>query len=158
MNADGCSFEHLKRIYETLKKRGVDVKAKDMYHRTALHYAVISQCLQLVNMLVCGHTITNLTFTESRVSDYNINEIDIDGHSPFSYCLRGKRGSLGLYNRAFPMQNIFYTLVKNGADVNIVYPEEIYKPYHKDEELLQKFSGSYDKKVYKCSPLINIIR
>lgn len=31
MNAGGCSFEHLKRIYLTLLKRGVNCKAKDFY-------------------------------------------------------------------------------------------------------------------------------
>lgn len=44
MNAGGCSFEHLKRIYETLKKRGVKTQAKDIFQRTALHYSVKSTC------------------------------------------------------------------------------------------------------------------
>lgn len=42
MNAASCSSEHLMRIYQAFKKRGVDCKAKDIYQRTALHYAVIS--------------------------------------------------------------------------------------------------------------------
>lgn len=42
-NASSCSLEHLTRIYETLKKRGVDVKAKDIFQRNALHYAVMSE-------------------------------------------------------------------------------------------------------------------
>ena len=52
MNASSCSFEHLKRIYEAFMKRGVDCKEKDKFLRTALHYAVISKSLQLVNMLL----------------------------------------------------------------------------------------------------------
>jgi ankyrin repeat protein len=45
MNAASCSAEHLKRIYEALSKRGVDLRAKDIYGRNALHYAVIGGSL-----------------------------------------------------------------------------------------------------------------
>ena len=52
MNAASCSIEHLRRIYEALLKRGVDVRAKDMYGRNALHYAVIGGSLELVKLLL----------------------------------------------------------------------------------------------------------
>jgi hypothetical protein len=32
-------------------------------------------------------------------------------------------------------ENIFYLLVKNGADVNFIYPEDAYKPALRDEEV-----------------------
>jgi ankyrin repeat protein len=52
MNAGNCSLEHLKRIYDTLLKRGVDCKAKDSYQRTALHYSVLSNSIELLKMLL----------------------------------------------------------------------------------------------------------
>ena len=52
MNASSCAIEHLQRIYDALQKRGVDCRAKDNFGRTALHYAVIGQSLQLVKMLL----------------------------------------------------------------------------------------------------------
>ncbi len=64
MNAGGCSIDHLKRIYETLSKRGVDTQAKDSFGRTALHYAVISGAVELVKMLL------------SHGDGYNPNEVD----------------------------------------------------------------------------------
>lgn len=76
MNAASCSIEHLKRIYEALLKRGVDVHAKDMYGRNALHYAVIGGSVQLVGLLL------------SSENKYNPNEYDNEGHTPLSLCLR----------------------------------------------------------------------
>jgi ankyrin repeat protein len=52
MNASSCSLEHLKRIYDALRKRGVDVRAKDIYNRNALHYAVIGGSIELVALLL----------------------------------------------------------------------------------------------------------
>lgn len=51
-NSSGCRIEHLKRIYETLKKRGVDCLEADGIGRTALHYAVESNSKELVHMLL----------------------------------------------------------------------------------------------------------
>ncbi len=74
-NAGGCALEHLQRIYEALRKRGVDCKAKDNFGRTALHYAVISGSLQLVQMLL------------SQEGGYDPNEVDNYGHTPLSLFL-----------------------------------------------------------------------
>lgn len=41
-NSFGQNIEHLKRIYDLLRKRGVDCLEKDGEGRTALHYAVLS--------------------------------------------------------------------------------------------------------------------
>ena len=78
MNASACQFDHLVRIFKALEKRGVDCKGKDIYLRTALHYAVISRSLALVRMLL----------TEQGA--YNPNEIDSYGHTPLSLYLKGK--------------------------------------------------------------------
>ena len=40
MNSKNCKAENLDRIYLTLKKRGVQLDAKDSFKRTSLHYAV----------------------------------------------------------------------------------------------------------------------
>ena len=49
--------------------------------------------------------------------------------------------------------------MKAGADVNFVYPEKLFKPALKDEDLDDDYLGSYDPKgEYLCTPLINLIR
>ena len=145
LNAGGCSKDHLIRIYETLKKRGVDVKAKDSFGRTALHYAVISGSLELVKLLLSSH------------NDYQINEVDKDGYTPLSYFLKGKSSEQLFYNHVFHIDNIFLNLVKAGADVNFVFPEPDYKPDLKDEEV--EDLESYDPKgKYFTTALINTIR
>lgn len=54
------------------------------------------------------------------------------------------------------VDNIFMLLAKAGADVNVVYPEEDFKPAHKEEEVEDP---NYDPKgKYMCTPLINLIR
>ena len=72
----------------------------------------------------------------------------------------GKKNSVHpYYNPIFKHENIFLLLVKAGADVNVVYPEETYKPALKDEELDEDHLGTYDPKgKYFCTPLINLIR
>jgi len=143
MNASSCSFEHLKRIYETLSKRGVNVAAKDMYKRTALHYAVISGSIQLVELL--------LTATER----YNPNEVDVYGHTPLSLLLEGKNAKVAFYDRQKQIKNIFMFLVKAGADVNFIYPDKLYKP-DLDPDNVEE---DYDPKgTYKTTLLINVIR
>jgi ankyrin repeat protein len=63
------------------------------------------------------------------------------------------------YNPTFKHENIFHLLVKAGADVNVVYPENHYKPSLKDEDLMEEHLGEYDPKgQYYCTPLINLLR
>jgi hypothetical protein len=52
MNSKVCKAEHLERIYQTLKKRGVKLEAKDGFKRTALHYAVENRSALLVENLL----------------------------------------------------------------------------------------------------------
>lgn len=126
-------------------KRGVDVRAKDNFGRNALHYSVISGSLQLVKLLL------------SEDNGYNPNEVDNEGHTPLSLCLRGKNSEILYYNPYQEFDNIFMALVKKGADVNFVYPEDFYKPGFKEDEIMDL--DNYDiKGKYKCSPMINLIR
>jgi len=63
------------------------------------------------------------------------------------------------YHPMFKRENIFYLLVKAGADVNFVYPEALYKPALKEEEVDEQFMDDYDPKGdYFCTPLINLLR
>lgn len=147
-NAGGCALEHLQRIYDALQKRGVDCKAKDNFGRTALHYAVISGSLQLVQMLL------------SQAGGYDPNEVDNYGHTPLSLYMEGAKNTPHqFYHPAFKHENIFLQLVKAKADVNFVYPEKLFKPALKEEELDEEYLETYDTKgTYMCTPLINLIR
>jgi len=147
-NAGSCSLEHLQRIYDALQKRGVDCKAKDNFGRTALHYAVVSESTSLVKMLL------------TQTQGYDPNEVDNSGHTPISLYFKGKKNTPHeFYHPVFKRENVFYLLCQAGADVNIVYPEETYKPDLKDEELDEDQLGAYDPKgQYYCSPLINLLR
>jgi len=54
------------------------------------------------------------------------------------------------------VDNIFMLLVKKGADVNIVYPEDSFKPGLREEDV---DDDNYDVKgLYYSTPLINLIR
>jgi ankyrin repeat protein len=96
MNASSCPLYHLKGIYDALKKRGVDCKSKDIFGKTALHYAVISESIELVELL--------LTQSEG----YDPNEVDNSGHTPLSLYFKGTRHtSYEFYNPVFKRENIF---------------------------------------------------
>jgi hypothetical protein len=97
-----------------------------------------------------------MLLSEGEGKAYNPNEIDIEGHSPLSLYLRGTNASGLFFSQTLYMDNIFATLVGHGANVNIVYPEIIYKPAFTEEDVEDE---SYDPKaIYKCTPLINVIR
>ena len=91
---------------------------------------------------------------------YDPNEVDNEGHTPLSLYLKGSTNSSHqYYNATFKHENIFLLLAKSGANMNIVYPENLYKPALKEEELMEDHLGSYDTKgQYYCTPLINLIR
>jgi hypothetical protein len=96
----------------------------------------------------------------SQQGGYDPNEVDNYGHSPLSLFLQGASNTPHqFYHPAFKHENIFLLLVKAGADVNFVYPEKLFKPALKDEDLDDEHLGSYDPKgEYLCTPLINLIR
>ncbi len=96
----------------------------------------------------------------TQTEGYDPNEVDNEGHTPLSLYLKGTTNSSHqFYNSAFKQENIFYLLASSGADVNVVYPEDHYKPALKEEELLEEHLGSYDVKgQYYCTPLINLMR
>jgi hypothetical protein len=76
---------------------------------------------------------------------YNPNEVDNDGHTPLSYCLNGSKVELQFYEPVHQYENIFKQLVKAGADVNFVYPEDHFKPAFKEEEVDEQYMDSYDQ-------------
>ena len=69
-NSNGGQFTHLKRIYDTLKKRGVKCLELDSLLNNALHYAVSSNCFDLCEILI--------------KEGINVNEVNNLGHSPLS--------------------------------------------------------------------------
>ena len=69
-NANGGQFHILKRIYDALKKRGVNCLERDILGSNALHYAIKSNCFDLCQILVS--------------EGIGINDINNDGHSPLS--------------------------------------------------------------------------
>ena len=79
-----CKPDLQRRIFNTLKKRGVDCLEKDGYARTALHYVVESGSTELVDLLLAdgGDPAAK----------------DIYGHSPLTLYLQGKAAaSLVIY-------------------------------------------------------------
>lgn len=78
-NSNGGLFHILKRIYDQLKKRGVNCFEKDSLGNNALHYAVISSCYDLCEILIN--------------EGININEVNIEGQSPLSLYMKGEAGA-----------------------------------------------------------------
>lgn len=71
-----CNHEVLMKIYKELNKRGVLFELQDMYKRNSLHYAAKSQAEHLIKLML----------EEKRV---DVNALDEDGESAFSYFIRG---------------------------------------------------------------------
>lgn len=61
-----------------------------------------------------------------------------------------------IYRPDFMIDNIFLNLVKAGADVNIVYPEDKFKPAFKKDEVENPRYNPQGK--YLCTPIITLIR
>ena len=93
----------------------------------------------------------------NKENQYNPNEIDTYGHSPLSLCLKGPIASGLYYNLGALSDNMFLALVKAGADVNIVYPEETYRPAFTEEEV-DDMNYKTGKTDYRCTILIHTIR
>ena len=131
-NSQGCKPEHLKRIYETLKKRGVNCLEQDGYGRSALHYAVQSASKELVLLLLEQGAKPSLT--------------DAEGGSALTMYLEGvKCKTIRLFNAERGVYDeIFELLAKHGADMNVVYREKTLK---------SDFGGEY-----RCTLLLNLIR
>ena len=129
-------FVILKRIYDTLKRRGVNCLERDSLGSNSLHYAVQQNCFDLCQILV--------------QEGVGINDVNNDGHSPLSLLMKGKDGASrtlrslqsGQALDLFNSKSMYLLLAKNGADMNVRYPEESFP----------------EEKNYKCSILINIIR
>lgn len=132
MNSKVCKAEHLDRIYLTLKKRGVNLHAKDGFKKTALHYAVENRNVQLVEHLLDEGLSTQ--------------DVDMYGFTPLAIYVKGAGcRTIQLYDEGTGIfDRIFECLARQKADVNFVYPEA-------------KFDGIYSKN-YSCTPIINFVR
>lgn len=132
MNSKVCKADILERIYQTLKKRGVNIDARDGFKRTALHYAVENRSVLLVENLL----------------DYGLSTQDVDmyGYTPLAIYIKGVYcKTVMLYHPGTGVfDRIFECLARHGADLNFVYPES-------------KFKGVYSE-TYQCTPMINFVR
>lgn len=78
MNAASCPVDHLRRIFDTFLKRGVDLRAADALGSTPLHYAVLSHSMHLVELLLAAE------------GGCDPNQADKAGHTPLSLLLKGR--------------------------------------------------------------------
>ena len=76
MNAGRCPADHLTRIYTELRRRGVNPHDIDNMGRSALHYAVKSHSIYMVQQLV-------------DVEGVKVNQYDMHGHSALTYFVKG---------------------------------------------------------------------
>ena len=86
-----------------------------------------------------------------------VNAVNVDGHSPLSLALMGKSPPKLTEDTDFANKTIYQLLIRAGANVNIVYPEDSHrkKPLKKDNK---EAKSAEEEKEYKCSILINYIR
>ena len=73
-HSDNRDYSALEDIYNELKRRGVDYKAKDNYGRTALHYAAEKSNYNMLNLLLTDKC--------------DINVIDLYGHTPLTLLVK----------------------------------------------------------------------
>ena len=104
----------LKRIYDQLKKRGVNCLDQDSLGNNALHYAVDCNCYDLCHILI-----------QEKI---DINAVNHAGFTPLTILMKGERGaSMLLRDLGLEKCNpLFSLLATSGADVNVKYPEESY--------------------------------
>lgn len=70
----------LRRIYDQLRKRGVDCLEQDSLGNNALHYSVTSRCYDLCSILLS--------------EGISVNAVNNEGHSPLSLYMKGSGGAL----------------------------------------------------------------
>jgi ankyrin repeat protein len=78
-NSSGGLMHILKRIYDQLKKRGVNCLEQDNLGNNALHYAVDCGCYDLCQILI--------------QEGININAVNNEGFSPLTILMKGERGA-----------------------------------------------------------------
>jgi ankyrin repeat protein len=87
-NSSGGLMHILRRIYNQLRKRGVNCLEQDSLGNNALHYAVTSNCYDLCSILL-----------DEGIS---VNEINNEGHSPLSLYMKGSGGALKILTPMLP--------------------------------------------------------
>jgi ankyrin repeat protein len=78
-NSSGGLMHILKRIYDQLRKRGVNCLENDSFGSNALHYAVEAGCYDLCKILI-----------EEKI---DVNQINNLGFSPVAVLMKGKKGA-----------------------------------------------------------------
>lgn len=93
-----------------------------------------------------------------------VNVINQDGHSPLSLALKGKNLKT-LEEPRTSRKDIYHYLIANGADVNIIYPEDSHSKQKRRKNQLnakqtdnQSAEDKVDEGQYMCTFLINYIR
>ena len=110
MNSDNQSNQSaiINRISSTLQQRGVNCICEDNSGNNPLHYAVKKGFFDLVKFLIDAGA--------------NVNQINSDGHSPLSIAHVSKL-PVSIYGWD-NLNTVMGSLLKAGADTNIVYPEK----------------------------------
>lgn len=111
LSRNPCREEHMKRIYSTLKERGVGLHERDAFGRAPLHYAAERGSAVLVRLLL-----------EEGASALSL---DAQGHSPLTLYMAGEKcRSLQLYDAATGgSDGVFSSLADAGAALDHLYPE-----------------------------------
>ena len=128
-NSLGGKMQILKRIYDQLRKRGVNCLDVDSLGNNALHYAVESGCYDLCQILID--------------EGIDINAVNKKGFAPVNIYFKGMKGA---YMDLRPLQTVltpsfFDLFTKNGANLNLPYPED-----------------HWEEPDYKCTILVNMVR
>ena len=79
-NSTGGLMHILRRIYDQLRKRGVNCLEQDSLGNNALHYSVISRCYDLCSILL-----------EEGIK---VNAVNNECHSPLSLLMKGSGGAI----------------------------------------------------------------
>lgn len=132
-NSNGGLMHILRRIYDSLRSRGVNCLEQDSLGNNALHYAVQSNCYDLCQILIS--------------EGISVNSVNHEGQTPLSLIMRGENGASIVLRQLNPVagvdhKTLFTLLANSGADMNICFPEDSFP----------------DEKNYKCSIIINIVR
>lgn len=110
-NSNGGNFAILKRIYDQFSKRGVNCLEVDAMGNNALHYAMgEARCYDLSQILI--------------QEGIDINAVNNEGYAPINLYLKGVEGASTDLRPTIPSPYSFFDLcVKNGANLNLPYPE-----------------------------------
>ncbi|CDW79015.1 nad(+) adp-ribosyltransferase-3 [Stylonychia lemnae] len=133
------NISELTKFYQMLVKEGVDPKELDNKGRSALHLAVKSGNIHLIQFLV-------------DVELFDVNQIDNQGTNSINQLLKGDR--IVTANKS-----ILIYLIKKGGDSNNIYNERLYQPLIKEEDgIFEELKQDLLEETYKTTSVIHAIR